>query len=285
LPSYVLRISRRIVAVRGALALAALVPIGCTVVAAEPPIPGPGLDGSVDGAGGSSSGGGFAMYDASACQPGSVATYQPASYRGASPVGQGACVTDASGSDPIQGFYDACLGAGATTDACNDFRQQNATCVACILTPQTAAHYGPLIDFTTYVIANVAGCIEVAPRATGALDPDAFACAKSVQALAGCELAACGANCPVHDATSLASYQSCATASEQSGCDPWATAAACAEDEQDAGGLAAACLGSFQVFYDAVVPYFCGPAPSAGGDAGAEAAVEAGGETPDAASE
>jgi hypothetical protein len=277
LSSYRLRVSRGIVAVRGALAVGAGLAIGCTVVATEPPRESP-LDGASDD-GGSSSGGGFPMYDASACQPGSVASYQPSSYRSASPVGQGACVAAGSETDPIQGFYDACLVTGATTDGCNDFREQNAACVACILTPQTAARYGPLIDFTTYVTANVAGCIEVAPTASGTPDSDGLACAKSVQALAGCELAACGANCPVDDTKSLSSYLSCATASEQSGCQDWATAAACADAEEDAGGLATACLGSFQTFYDAVVPFFCGAqTPAPGGDSGSEA----GGAVPDA---
>jgi hypothetical protein len=278
LPSYLLRVSRGIVAVRGALALVAGVAVGCTVVATEPSRAGP-FDGAADEGGGSSSSGGFPGYDASACQPGSVASYQASSYRSASSVGQGACVATGSETDPIQGFYDACLGANATSDGCSDFRGANATCVACILTPQSAARYGPLIDFTTYVTANVAGCIEVAPAASGTPDPDGLACAKSVQALAGCELAACGANCPVADSKSLSAYQSCATASEQSGCQDWATAAACADTEDDAGGLASACVSSFQTFYDAVVPFFCGaPSPAPGSEAGSEA----GGAAPDA---
>ena len=264
------------VGVRGAMALVAAAAVGCTVVATEPPREGPGPDAAFEGGGGSGSGGGFAMYDASACQPGSVATYQPGTYHSASPVGQGSCVAATSGADPIQGFYDACLGSGATTDACNDFRSQNATCVSCILTPQSAPHYGPLIDYTTYVTANVAGCLEVAPSAAGEPEAGALACAKSVQALAGCELQACGANCPVHDGTSLSAYQSCASTSEQSVCASWATAAACADAAGDAGGLASACLGSFQDFYDAVVPFFCGaPAPGPGVDGGAEAGIEA----------
>jgi len=274
----VLRVTRHIVAVRGALAFAAALPVGCTVVATEPPGAGP-LDGAMAEGGGSSSSGGFPAYDASACQPGSVASYQPGSYRSASPIGQGACTTAGSGTDPIQGFYDACLGPNATTDGCSDFRAQNATCVACILTPQSAPRYGPLIDFTTYVTANVAGCIEVAPAADGTPDSDGLACAKSVQALAGCELAACGANCPVDDSKSLSAYQSCATSSEQSGCQDWATAAACADAEQDAGGLASVCLASFQTFYDAVVPFFCGPpSPTAGSEAGPESGSDAHGE-------
>jgi hypothetical protein len=79
-----------------------------------------------------------------------------------------------------------------------------------------------------------------------------------VQALAGCELAACEANCAVHDATSLAEYDTCATNVEAAGCQTYATAAACADSEAEAGPLGAACLGDFGTFYQVVVPYFCG---------------------------
>lgn len=279
---------------RGVFLLVAVLSVGCRVVANQSSASGL-PEGSVDDSGsGGGSGGGFPTYDSSTCQPGGVASYQPAAYRSASPVGQGACVGDDAGSDPIQEFYESCLDVdAATVDSCNAFREQNATCAACILTPQSAAHYGPLIDFTAYVTANVAGCIEVAPAAGGGPEADALSCAKSVQALGGCELAACGANCPVHDPSSLASFQMCTEASELSGCDAWATAASCAQGEQDGGGLASACLDGFQAFYQAIVPLFCGPpaamlrldagvgaGPDAGGglaiDAGVDAALEAG---------
>jgi hypothetical protein len=169
-------------------------------------------------------------------------------------------VSGDSGTDPIQEFYEACLDAdAATVTSCNEFHARNAACAACILTPQSAAYYGPLIDFPGYLTPNVAGCLEVAPGAGGTLEPGALSCAKAVQALAGCELAACQANCPVQGQTSFEAYERCAAAAATSGCAAWATAASCASSEADAGGLASACLGSFQTFYDAIVPLFCGP--------------------------
>jgi hypothetical protein len=258
------------------LSLLALLGAGCTVGSAQTEQGSP-WDGATDGGGsGSSSGGsssgsssGFGGGDASACQPGDVGTYRPGSYRLASGAGQGACIAGASG-DPIAGFFDACLGPSATTDKCNTFRSANSTCVSCILTPESAPKYGPLIEHGGFVTVNVAGCIELA-------DPGALACAKAVQALAGCELAACEANCPVHDSDSLTAYEACATNAETGGCDTYATAATCALTEPDAVADTAACLGDFQTFYTNVVPRFCGPADAGVGapfDASADAAEQ-----------
>jgi hypothetical protein len=249
-----------------AFAVAALLAVGCTVSTerSEPPP----WDAAVDGGGGSSSGsgggssgssGGFPDLDGNACQPGSVATYHPDAYHPASGASQGACVAS-GGADPIRAFYDACLGSSATTDQCNAVRQTNAACVACILTPDSATAYGPLIDHGSFVTANVAGCLEL-------VAPGSLSCARAVQALGGCELAACGANCPVHDAASLANYESCAKQVESAGCQTYATGASCALSEPDAAPKAALCLGDFQSFYSAVVPIFCGPSqapPDAG---------------------
>ena len=262
--------------VESLLLVGALAAVGCSV--ATPSGSGgtewdSGSAGDAGTGGSSSSGsGGFTGTDASSCQPGSLATYHPDAYHPASGPGQGACVASATG-DPIALFYTECLGPDATSDHCNLFRQTNSACVACILTPEKAAKYGPILDHGGFVTANVAGCLELA----GDQQPDAseLGCAKSVEALAGCELAACEANCAVHDAASLTAYDACASSAEASGCQPYATAALCAESELEASALGAACLGDFQTFYQAVVPYFCGP-PSA---------VDAGAPSPDAPAE
>jgi hypothetical protein len=237
---------------------------------------------SVDAASSSgSSSGGFGGGDAGSCEPGSLATFRPATYHPASGMGQGLCVTGAQG-DPIAGFYEACLGSDATVDGCNAFTQLNEACVACILTPETAAKYGPILNHGGFVTANVAGCLELAGDEQTDASESELPCAKTVQALAGCELAACEANCAVHDAASLAGYDACAANAEAAGCEMYATAAACADSEEDAGPLDAACLGDFMTFYDVVVPVFCGappdggtsPSPDAGGGVPHDAAVE-----------
>jgi hypothetical protein len=256
---------------------------GCSVTTtrSEPPEPG---DGSVSVDAGSSSGsgsGGFTGGDAGSCEPGSLATFRPATYRPASGMGQGLCVADAQG-DPIAGFYEACLGSDATVDGCNAFTQMNEACVGCILTPETAAKYGPILNHGGFVTANVAGCLELAGDEQTDASESELPCAKTVQALAGCELAACEANCAVHDSASLAGYDACAANAETGGCEMYATAAACADSEADAGPLNAACLGDFMTFYNVVVPVFCGapgdggksPSPDAAGAVPPDAAVE-----------
>jgi hypothetical protein len=257
---------------------------GCSIATAtsEGPALWDGSSAGDAGVSGSSSSGGFNGGDADSCEPGSLATYRPPNYTPASGAGQGLCVPGAQG-DPIPAFYQACLGPDATVDGCNTFTQMNAACVACILTPETAPKYGPILDHGGFVTANVAGCIELA----GDEQTDAaseLSCAKTVQALAGCELAACEANCAVHDAASLEAYDACATGVEAAGCQMYANAASCADSEGEASALGAACLADFATFYQVVAPYFCG-APTVE-DAGKAPSPDAsGGAAPDAASE
>jgi hypothetical protein len=201
--------------------------------------------------------------DASSCRPGSVQTFQPGAYHPATAAWQGACATNIY--DPIQLFYDECLGSGATPSTCADFQKNNAACFACILTPASADHYGPLIDNGGFVTGNVAGCIELT-------DPGELTCAKSVQALSECELASCAANCPVSDAHSLNSYNGCAAQADTGGCGQFEAATSCTDQLADGGTVATRCFASdFQHFYNAVVPLFCGlppPTPSADASCG-----------------
>jgi hypothetical protein len=247
--------------------------VGACSVSPRAPAANP-WDGSTGGAadGGASSGAFFGS-DADACQPGSVATFRPDAYHAASGVGQGACIADDAG-DPISEFYDQCLGPNRSNDLCNQFRQAYASCVACILTPESAAKYGPILDQGGFVTANVGGCLEIAGDEQQQPDASELPCAKAVQALAGCELEACAANCPVDDGPSLAKYDACSASAGTAGCQSYEMAAACADAEGEASAFGAACLSDFQTFYNIVVPVFCGP--SAPGDASAAAPDAAG---------
>jgi hypothetical protein len=243
-----------------ALAIAPAVAGGCSAVTeAGPPIyvTDAAVDTRPDAASDSSN---LVPGDASSCRPGEVATYQP-SYHPASGAYQGLC-----GDDLIKQYYDDCLGPNASTDSCADFKADKTSgpCAACIVTPDSATKYGPIIDHGSFVTANVAGCLELA---AGALDADGgsanlLACARAVQSQAGCELAACEANCDVHDTASLDAYGTCASAADTQGCETYASAATCAETD---AGQEAQCLTGFQDFYDEVVPEFCGSALDAGG--------------------
>jgi hypothetical protein len=196
--------------------------------------------------------------DANACRPGDVETYQPTAYHPAAGAGQGVCTSAA-----ITRFYDACLSPQATAGACDDFKSKEGACASCILTPETASFDGPLIKHGGLVTANVAGCIELTDLA-------GLPCAKAVQALDGCELFACEANCPVHDQASAMAYDACARQAslDKAGCLQYGVAATGCTDAELEGGPAAPCLGQrFSDFYFAVVPLFCG-SPSPGREGG-----------------
>jgi len=214
--------------------------------------------------------------DASACQPGDVSTWQAGNYRPA------ADPTDACSAADVGDFYAKCIdGSSSSAALCAAFKASHPACYACILTPDTAARYGPIVQHGDFATSNVAGCIELSAESASAPDPSLLACAQAVQALGGCELAACEANCPVTDPASFASYEACTTAADQGGCEAYESAASCAEALQDggaadAGALVEQCLlPSFKDFYDHVVPRFCS-APPTGIDAGGPAPSDAG---------
>jgi hypothetical protein len=230
---------------------------GCADASSGAPGMGPadGPDASPD----SASGGGQAevstpFADATACQPGDTRTYRPDAYHSAAPAGQGACPTP----ELIDWFYAACLGPTATTQACQAYKLDvsGGPCAKCIQTAEGEPHYGPLIDHQgSFISANISGCIELT-------DPGELSCARALQALSGCEIAACRANCPVQDSASRAAYDGCASVADESGCGTYADAMACHGIELDAGPAQRCIASSFKDFYDAVVPLFCGLPPA-----------------------
>ncbi len=217
-----------------------------------------GVEAAAAGAASTATGSVFPTVEASACRPGDVQTYQPGPYHFAAAAWRGVCVVEGpTGNGQDRMFFDRCLGPGATPADCDAFQADaaNADCAKCILTPDSTTDlsgYGPLIDHGTFITTNVAGCIELT-------DPGALSCAKAVQALGGCELGACEANCPVDDVASRAAYDACTAQADRGGCQPYAMAAACTNAEVSS---AQSCfLRSFDDFYYAVVPLFCGPPP------------------------
>ncbi len=260
-----LRLVRLLSCVSLALSGVACAPV--TVSGSGAAADGGGLDaGAIDAALGSDAG---AEVDAGACMPGDVATFHPAYHLPA--VQPQACSPEL-----ISTFFDACLGSARTTGTCSTFRQDNPDCSGCILTPESAAKYGPVVDHGAFVTANVAGCIEVAVEGASAVGDggsgsEALVCAKAVDALEGCQLAACEANCPVSpdSAASLAQFQACASSADGSGCSTFAAAVSCTQPDSGIE-VPAACLQSdFAAFYRSVVPLFCLPPPPI--DAGAAA--------------
>jgi hypothetical protein len=245
--------------------------------------------GSSGGSSGSSSGG---AADAGMCLPGDVQTFHPTYHPAA--VEEGACASP-SGADLISAFFEACFGENKSDDACRTFGANNPTCAACIVTPDSAKSYGPIIDHGGFVTANVAGCIEVEVANEGPSDEAGApeSCATAVDALQSCVLAACEANCPVSDQTSLNAYQTCATVAAAGGCGAFDSAADCALPSAEAGVPAVCIQTDFGAFYNSVVPLFClspqpmdagSPPPEAGAGYDAGGAAKDGGAASDAAS-
>jgi hypothetical protein len=201
-------------------------------------------------------------WDANACSPGAVQTFHPTAYIPA--LRKSSCV----GVDPavnlIDQFYTLCLGTGRDAAKCALFQSANSECYDCLLTPSGSASYGPVIRYSGFVEANIAGCIELASRG-------ALGCAESVQALEQCDLAACEANCPVTDPPSLAAFEGCATDSEMTVCKPYAGPASCLMS--DSGPLSVCDSADFAVFYKMAAPLFCAASADGGG---APAVVDAG---------
>ncbi len=158
----------------------------------------------------------------------------------------------------IDAFLTGCLGSTATAQTCAPFQAgaPGYACGKCIATPDTAPHYGALIDHNGYLVPNVAGCVAAA---TG--DTAGTGCGGKILALDQCQAAACKANCPISDNASLAALNMCTTAASDvgGGCAAFATAAECGRGLADAGGTAASCLSglSFEESYNRIVPIFC----------------------------
>jgi hypothetical protein len=234
--------------------------VGCSAVhatsAGESTTTGP------DGSGGGSAG---ATVDAaSSCNASDVSTYVPSAYQAAAAPSNACLGSDGAGL--WDAYYDACLAPTTQSeDACVAFRATaaNAACATCILTPYASSRLGPIVDYGAFVGGNIAGCIEV--ETFGQLP-----CAKAVQALTECEIAACQANCPVSDEASLGAREACGMQADQAGCQPFFQAAtACRAAEADAGVASSCSDTAFKDFFDQVVPSFCGQSAIAAFDASA----------------
>jgi hypothetical protein len=229
-----------------------------------------GMDGSVDGAAF-----GAAGDAASSCHASDVQTYVSSGTYQAAAAPSDACLGVSDAEAPWTVFYDLCFGPSRSMAKCTAFAQEpaSAACASCILTPFTAMRLGPILDYGGFVGGNVPGCIEVTGSA-----PDSVDCASAYQALSDCEVAACQANCPVNDPTSLAAREQCTQVADATGCKSYRDAVY----SHCPAALTAACSQEmFQDFYDAIVPLFCARAAPDGGaqdDAGAPAVDAASGD-------
>jgi hypothetical protein len=185
------------------------------------------------------------------CAPGDVSGFTPAAYVPAA-VHKGACTTM-----NISDFDAACINATtATSAACSAWQKANATCLACIQTPDTASSWGPLIEHTAQktISINLGGCFELA---------GSKACGTSFESDRGCDAAACDANCPVvqnDNNVSINALNACYKSADSGGCKTYADQVAVCEND-DGGAITQKCLGGtdFDSLFISVAPLFCGP--------------------------
>lgn len=191
---------------------------------------------------------GSTTFDASSCLPGDVSTFQPPSYRPATPVYQGRCTADVLGA-----AWAAC--SSPTDSSCVTWRAANADCAACLFSKDTAPRFGPSIVRRGYLEVNVAGCLELRGGAAG------LSCAKAVQASDACTAEACSANCPVTGPPSLDAFERCVDIAGGSGCAAFAQKAKCAEAVSTVpAGICVRGATAEQRFRD-IASLFCGPPP------------------------
>jgi hypothetical protein len=188
-----------------------------------------------------------------ACPPQTTAAFTPPLYVPAG-LDKGECSTA-----QIASFYDACLSPSATDATCGASfgaaaPSVDVACGSCLLTPQTATSWGPVVSYTVGTVSlNVAGCMEILGSTDG------LSCAKAYETANACEAYAC-ANCTVSSATSSANHQACVLAAAAGDCSSYESSAMCGAVEADAGATTTCFLGSdFASRFAAIAPIFCGP--------------------------
>jgi hypothetical protein len=132
----------------------------------------------------------------------------------------------------------------------------NKTCIECMVSPPSAASYGPIIiDSTDNVdTLNVGGCIAL-------VDPCQMPCAYAATAVQQCHFAAC-ASCPLSTAAGLQAFNACSDVADTCSCLPESTAnQACVsrmKTSETANCYPAQGFATAAAFYGKV---FCGGGP------------------------
>ena len=204
---------------------------------------------------------------ATACQPGSIAGFEPPTFVPARPE---PTVCGAFGGEGglVEGYGAACLGHSANFDSCTSFdaaayaspdAASAAGCFACLVTavPGDASGYGAVLQGAVPVV-NYPGCVElVDPTEAGA------ACAQAVFEGFACGEYACRSTCPVVDNNSFLAFYTCAYAAFYGPCQGYfATLQGCLAAEQGDGAtpVAQVCFAdaSAEDHYRGFARYLCG---------------------------
>jgi hypothetical protein len=193
-----------------------------------------------------------------ACVPGSLAGFEPAYMTPVGPYANACTVAQ------LTDAVDACFGPSSSASACNDWVDASANlgCLNCWSGPETNLIWTPILYAVhggQEVEIDTGGCIALA-------DPSELACAKSVEAIQQCELAACLPSCIIPSDDDLTAITKCTSEANMGECLKYAEAAAACESALGAGP-AAFCLDAFMSAAD-LIDFFalsCGPKPSDGG--------------------
>ena len=116
--------------------------------------------------------------------------------------------------DQLGAYFDACLGANGSVDACTAFRAANAGCTACI---EPDAGTGPVKTYVgqKYSQVNLGGCVAIEQGNAA----DGGACAIALQASDQCQVASC-LGCIEKTGVTNATINDCKTQSKTKGCAP-----------------------------------------------------------------
>ena len=133
------------------------------------------------------------------CAPVSVAGYTPATT-----MTPPSAPTQSCALADLEAFYDACIAQGLVSPDCLAFESDGGACAKCILSPESASSWGPVVVRNSIPTLNVAGCMALVQQ-----DASPTSCAKRASDEQGCEQLACDSVCPFTvDAGELA-YQQC----------------------------------------------------------------------------
>jgi hypothetical protein len=191
------------------------------------------------------------------CVPGDVTGYVPVWHPPNAP--QSAC-TEAELDDLIAD----CFGTVGSKQACDSFQAASPACWACMVTPDTSATWGPVVEssLTPFTYGNFAGCLAIE---TG--DGSSTSCGAVQQAARVCTEYACsGKQCPRNNAIEIAAIAQCVDDAMGTSCASYQVAElACVQGLQAEGGSNAAAVhycnesvyGDAPTYYRALGVVFC----------------------------
>jgi hypothetical protein len=127
----------------------------------------------------------------------------------------------------LTSFDTQCLATSATQATCSTWEKDtnNAGCLACAVTSDTSANWGPLVCTSSSCSLNVPGCLDLALGQVSKENGTNGSCGDLLNASYECQDYACGAcNVAADGGTDPASFQTCDNAALQAECKSYADA-------------------------------------------------------------